>query len=108
MEVIGSVVDRKVILLAIELELTTANAVAVAAHQGRKERFGGIDAVVDIVVSLNHVGQFATAVRHHDSDNRAAIVGDSYFVTFDIAKQKQVYFFSADLLLKVGGLESAC
>ena len=49
------------------------------------EQFWRVDAVVDVIVSLNDVGIVAIAVGHHDGHEGTSIVCYSYFHAVGIA-----------------------
>ena len=106
-EVIRSVVHREVILFAVELEFAFGDAIAVASHECREEGLGRIHAAVDVVVSLNHIGVFAFAVRHHNGHERTTIVRDGNFAAIRMTQDIQISFLASDFLLEVGGFQSA-
>ena len=104
-QVVRPVVHGEVVLLAVEREATLADAVAVAAYERAEERFGRIEAVVDIIVSLDNVGIVAVAVGHHDSHERAAVVGNGHFHAVFISQEKQIYGLAVDFLLEILSFE---
>ena len=106
-EVIRSIVHREVIFFAVELEFSFGDAVAVASHECGKEWLGRIYAVVDVVVSLNHVGKLAFSVRHHNGHECTTIVCDGNFAAICITQDIQIRFLASDFLLEVGGFQSA-
>ena len=73
---VGAIVDGQAVLLSVQLELTLADAVAVATNQGGKVRLGRIHDCVDVVVTLDDVCHLAVLVRNHDGHDGATVVGD--------------------------------
>ena len=106
-QVVGAVVDGQVVLLAVEGELAVADAVALATYEGGEEGLGRAHAVVNVVVSLNHVGIVAVAVGHHNSYECAAIVGDGHFHTVFVGQEEEVGGFTIDFFLEIFTLQSA-
>ena len=80
MQAVGTVVDGQLVFLAVELELTFGNAVAVAADERREVGFGRVDDILNIVVSLNDIGQSALAVGYHNGNDGASVIGYGDFV----------------------------
>ena len=87
---IGSVVDSDAGFLAVQLEASSGNAVAVAADEGGEIRFRGADDVLDVVVSLYDVRQIAVSVGNHDGDDGPAVVGDGNFVAPGVSEYVEV------------------
>ena len=83
-QVVGTIVDGQVILLAVEVELALGDTVAVAADEGTEERLGAVDDAVNVVVTLDNVGNVAIAVGYHNRNNGTAIVGDAYLIAGSI------------------------
>ena len=106
-EVVRSVVHGEVILFAVELEFAFGDAIAVASHECGEEGLGRIHAAVNVVVSLNHIGVFAFAVRHHNGHECTTIVRDGNFAAIRITQDIQISFLASDFLLEVGGFQSA-
>ena len=90
-QVVGAVVDGEVVFLAVQREVAFTNAVAVTAYEGGEEGLGRIDAVVDVVVSLNDVSHLTFAVGHHDG----------YLHAVGIGKEEEVRLLTIDNLLEV-------
>ena len=80
MERVGAVVHEQLILLSVELELATADAVAIASDECRKIGFRTVDDILDVVVSLDNVGHIAILVRNHDGYNGTTIICYSHFI----------------------------
>ena len=104
-QVVRTVVDCEVILLAVDSELTLAYSVAVTAYKCAQEWLRAVELVVDTVVSLNYIGIVAVLVRNHDATYRATIVCDCYFVALLVLENEQCCLFAAYLFFEVGGLQ---
>jgi len=63
---------------AVECELRVPDAVSVAANE-RAEKTLVIHVAVGVVVTENHIREFAIAIRHFQRDDRSAIVRDTGF-----------------------------
>ena len=107
MKVIRTIVYRELIFFTTQLETSTSNTIAVAANEGRKEGLWRIDAGIDIVVCLNHIGVLAIAIGHHDSDNSTTVVGNRHFITLNVAQEEKICLLSINFLLKIGGIKTA-
>ena len=106
-QVVGTIVDGQLILLAVEVELALGNAVAVAADEGAEERLGAVDQAVDVVVALDDVGYVAVAVGHHNRNDGTTIVGDAYLIAGGILEDVETNLLAGNYLLKIRGLETA-
>ena len=93
-ERVGTIVDRQIVFLAVQLELTLANAVAVASDEGGEIGFRAVYHALDGVVTLNHIAHVAVFVGHHDGDQCSAIVGDGHFVTQAVLQDVEIRLFS--------------
>ena len=107
MEVIGAVVDGEVVDFAIEVKLSMADTIAIAPHQSREEGFGRVDTIVNVVVSLNDIGQVALTVGYHNGYDSAAIICDCHFVAIRIAQEEEIHLLSTNFLLEIGCFKSA-
>lgn len=107
MEVVGAIIDGKAIFLAVELELATADAVAITSHEGGEERLWTAEAVVDVVVTLNDVGQMAITVGYHNGYDGTAIIGDGNLAAIRICQEEKFDLLAANFLLEVGLFEAA-
>ena len=85
MQVVRTIIHSKAIFFAIKCELSVADTIAIASNKCAKEWFWRVDAVVDVIVSLNDVGIVAIAVGHHDGHKGTSIVCYSYFHAAGIA-----------------------
>ena len=106
MQAVRTIIDRQLILLAMQLEASLANAVAVSSDKCREIRLWRIYYIVDIVVTLNNVGSITISIRNHNSNQSASIVRDSHFITFTVSQDVEVGFFTGYCRLKVGSLQS--
>ena len=84
-QAVGTVVDGQHVLLAVQLESSLADAVAVAADERGKIGLRRIDHILNVVVALDHVGSDTVFVRYHDGDNCATVVGDGHFIAILIS-----------------------
>ena len=105
-KVIGTVVDSQTVFFSVHCEFTLANTVAIATNKGREEWFGTCYYVLDIVVSLNNVGNFTIAVRYHYRHKSTTIVGDVYFHSIIVHESVQVSLFSLYNGLKIFTLQT--
>jgi hypothetical protein len=76
-KVVGTIVDSEGICVAVKGEAAFTDAVAVTAYEGAEERLRTVDAVIYVIVPLNDIGEVAVSVGHHNSDDGAAVIGDS-------------------------------
>ena len=106
MKVVGSIVDREAVLLAVHGELATTNAVAISAHKGRKEWFGTAQTILDAVMALYDICHFAISVWYHDGYKRTTIIGYAYFHALSIGQSVQVSLFALYHGLKVFALQA--
>ena len=86
MERVWTIVDGKVVLLAVQLELALADTVSVSSNECREIWLRRVYYFLDVVMSLNNVGHLAVFVRNHDGYDCSTIVGDSNFVAFVVSK----------------------
>ena len=105
MKVVRTVVDCKIVLLAVDCELAFTYSVAVASYQCAEERFGAIQEVVDAVMSLYYIGVVAVLVGNHDAANRSTVVCYCNFAAFLVLENEKSGFLAANDLFEVGGLE---
>jgi hypothetical protein len=105
-EVVRTIVDSQLILLAIEGELTMLDAVAITTDECAQEGFGRCYNLVDRVVTLHYVAQLAVAVGHHDGEQCTAIVCESYLITQLVGEDVEVRFLTIDIFLKIGLLQA--
>ena len=94
MQGVGAVVDCQAVFFSVHGEFALANTVAVAANQGRKERFGGFHYALNAVVALNDIGHIALAVGNHDADKRTTIVGNTYLHAIIVDQCEQIRLFA--------------
>ena len=106
MEGVRTIVDGQLIVLAAQTELAAANAVAKAPDEGRQIRLCVIDGVLDVVISLNNVGNVAIPVRNHDGYDGSTVIGDGYLVAKTVFEYKQIGVFPIDSGLKVLSLQA--
>ena len=74
MQVVGTIVQGQLVVLAVQRELTFADAVAPTANQGGEERFLPTHQLFNVGMALNNVTYFAVLVRYHDGHNGSSIV----------------------------------
>ena len=84
-----AVVFRKRVGLAVQHKLRMADAVSVAANQ-RAEITFVIHVPVDSIVTEDHVGELAAAVRNLERDDCPAIVRDGDFRSVLIREHKKI------------------
>ena len=101
MEMVVSIVDSQLVLFAVEGELAVLDAVAEASDENTEERLGRVDDILDVVMSLNHVGMLAVLVGNHDCHDGTTIVGDSYFITLVVFQNEKVGLLSIYGSLKI-------
>ena len=106
MQVVHAIVAGQRVFLAIHGKLTLADAVAVATDEGREERFGTVDHLVDVGMSLDDVGKVAVTVGHHDSHHGTAVVGHLDLNAIVITQCVEVSLFSLYYGLKVFALQA--
>ena len=86
MQVVGTIIEGELVVLAVERELTLADAVAIASDKGGAIDLVGFHKSLNAVEALDDVSYLALPVGHHDGTDGAAIVGDCHFVTFTVAQ----------------------
>ena len=65
-QMVGTIVDSKVVFLTVHNKLSLADTVAVTANQGAEEWLGAIDNTLDTVMSLYNIGHLAFLIWNHD------------------------------------------
>lgn len=106
-KVVGTIVDGEVVVLAVELEGTAADAVTITSHERGEEGLGGSDAVGNAVVALNDVGHIALTIGYHNGHDATAIIRDGYLAAICISQEEEVNLFSIYNLLEVSALQAA-
>ena len=100
MQVVGSIIECQLILLAIQRKLSLADAVAPTTYQCRKVGLLSAGQLFNTIVTLNNVSNVSVFVGHHNGDDSSTIVGDCYFIAFTVTENVQIGFLTFD-----GGLE---
>ena len=106
MKGVRTVVDGQLILFAVQRELSTADTVAVSSDECRQKRLWAVNYILDIVVSLNNVGNFSILIGHHDCYNGSTVVGDCNLISESVSQYVQIGFLSVDSGLKVFTLQA--
>ena len=99
-QTVGAVVDGQLVFLAMELETSFADAVAIAADKRGKVGLGRIDDILYVVVALDDIGPYAILVRYHNGNDCASIVGDGHLVALVVPQNEKIRLLSVH-----GGLE---
>ena len=76
---VRTVVDCKIVLFAVDCELSFADAVAVATYKSAEEWFRAVQEIVDAVVSLDYIGKIAVLVGNHEAAYCTAVICDCNF-----------------------------
>ena len=108
MQMVGTVVEGQLIVLAIQRELTLADTVTPTANQGGEIRLLTAGELFDTVVTLDHVTYFTVFVRHHDSADGTAIIRDGYFETLTVPEDVQIGLLTINGGLEVLALQTTC
>ena len=74
--------------------MSFGDAVAVTADKGGAVRLGGVNDVLDVVVTLNDVGHVPVLVGHHDGNNCASVIRDGYFIPLTVFQDVQIRILS--------------
>ena len=106
MQGVGTIVDGELILLAVQLELAAADAVAIATDERREIRLGAVDDSFDGVVSLDDVGIVAVAVGNHNGYEGASVIGDGNFIAQTVFQNVKIGLFAVDSGLEVFALQT--
>ena len=104
--VVITVVEGHLIFLAVQVELTVGDAVAITTNEGGKIRLGRIDDVLNVVVSLNDIGTLSVLIGNHDGNDCSTIVGDGHLIAETILEDKKICLVSVHSGLKVFALQA--
>ena len=100
-EMVGTIVDGQLIILAIQCELTFADAVSPSSNQSRKVRFFTAGKLFYTSVSLDDITYIPVFIGNHDSYDSTTIIRHSNLVTFTVLKDVQICFLSIDRGLEI-------
>ena len=107
MQMVRTIVNRQLIFLTVQDELTFSNTVAITADQCTEEWFRAVDNLINGVMTLDNVCIIAILVRNHDGYYGSTIVGDCHFSARFVLQDEQVGLLTFDNFLKIGFLKAA-
>src|SRR3954467_8547769 len=84
MQAVGTVVQRKLVFLALQGETPLGDAVRETADKGAHGGLTVFD-LLDGLVALHHICQLAMAIRHQSRFNARAVVRDAHLHPVSIA-----------------------
>ena len=105
-QVVRTVVCCQLIILAMQMELAFADAVAITAYQCRQIWLRRVDDILNVVMSLYDVGYLAIFIRNHNSYDGTTIISHRHLVTGSILKNIEVCFLTLDSGLEVFSLQA--
>ena len=106
MQVVRTVVECQLVLLAVQRELTFADTVAPATNQGREVGLVTAGELLDTIMTLDNVSNVTILVGHHDGHNGTTIVRDGYLIALTVTKDVQVGLLTVDRGLEVFSLQT--
>ena len=104
-QVVLAVVDRQLVLLAVEREASFADAVAEASHDGSAVFVGRAEIGVDAVVSPYHVAEAAVGGRNPERDDACAVIGELHGHAVGVLQGVESDGFPVDFGSEGGGIE---
>ncbi len=105
MQTVAEVIQRQLILLAVQREAAVSNAVSVATDRGTEVR-GLIDIVLNAVEAEHHILHSALLVGHEDRDDTSAEVSHADLHPIHVLQGKEIRLFTIHFRLEVSLVES--
>ena len=101
MQMVGTVVECQLVVLAVQGELSFADAVTPTSNQSGQVGLFTAHELLDAAMTLDDVTYFTVLVGYHNGTDSTSIIRDGYFVTQTVLQDVQIGFLTIDRGLKV-------
>ena len=106
-KVVGTVVDGQFVIdNTVDLELSLADAVAIATDKRGEERLRTLYDALNGVVALNDIGALAVAVGNHQRYNASAEVGNARLDALLVGQRVQLHGLFVDHSVELGRIKA--